>query len=123
MYTKEVMRHFMHPKNIGSMKNPDGKATEGSMACGDVINIYIKVNPKTKRISDIRFESYGCAANIATTSVMTEMARGKTIERAKDIKFDDIVKKLGGLPANKMHCSVLSVKGLRKAIEDYEKRH
>jgi len=123
MYSKKVIKYFTHPKNVGEIKNADGKSTEGSLACGDIVNIYLKVNPKTHVITDIKFKSYGCAANIATTSVMTEMVRGKTIEEAKKIKFSDITKALGGLPPVKIHCSVLAIDGLRSAIRNYEEKH
>jgi len=123
MYSKKVIKYFTHPKNVGEIKNADGKSTEGSLACGDIVNIYLKVNPKTHVITDIKFKSYGCAANIATTSVMTEMTRGKTIEEAKKIKFSDITKALGGLPPVKIHCSVLAIDGLRSAIRNYEEKH
>jgi len=123
MYSKKVIRYFTHPKNVGEIKDADGKSTEGSLACGDIVNIYIKVDPKTHVIKDIKFKSYGCAANIATTSVMTELVKGKTIEEAKKIKFSDITKALGGLPPVKVHCSVLAIDGLKSAIRNYEEKH
>ncbi|NIO22689.1 MAG: DUF59 domain-containing protein [Candidatus Aenigmarchaeota archaeon] len=123
MYSKKVIKYFTHPKNVGEIKNADGKSTEGSLACGDIVHIYIKVDPKTHVIRDIKFKSYGCAANIATTSVMTELAKGKTIEQAKNIKFSDITKALGGLPPVKIHCSVLAIDGLKSAIRNYEEKH
>ncbi len=123
MYSKKVIKYFTHPKNVGEIKNADGKSTEGSLACGDIVNIYLKVNPKTHVITDIKFKSYGCADNFAKTSVMTEMVRGKTIEEAKKINFSDITKALGGLPPVKIHCSVLAIDGLRSAIRNYEEKH
>ncbi|NIO19733.1 MAG: DUF59 domain-containing protein [Candidatus Aenigmarchaeota archaeon] len=123
MYSKKVIKYFTHPKNVGEIKKADGKSTEGSLACGDIVNIYIKVDPKTHVIKDIKFKSYGCAANIATTSIMTEMVKGKTIEQAKKIKFSDITKALGGLPPVKIHCSVLAIDGLKSAIRNYEEKH
>jgi nitrogen fixation NifU-like protein len=123
MYSKKVIKYFTHPKNVGEIKNADGKSTEGSLACGDIVNIYIKVDPKTHAIKDIKFKSYGCAANIATTSVMTELVKGKRIEEAKKIKFSDITKALGGLPPVKIHCSVLAIDGLKSAIRNYEEKH
>jgi len=123
MYSKKVIKYFTHPKNVGEIKNPDGKSTEGSLACGDIVNIYIKVDPKTHVIKDIKFKSYGCAANIATTSIMTELVKGKTIDKAKKIKFSDITKALGGLPPVKIHCSVLAIDGLKSAIRNYEEKH
>ncbi len=123
MYTKEVMKHFTHPKNVGEIENSDAKVTEGSLACGDMINLYLKVNPKTLVIEDIKFKSYGCAANIATTSVMTELAKGKTLDKAKRIEFKDVTKALGGLPPMKIHCSVLAIDALKAAIRNYEEKH
>lgn len=123
MYSKKVIEYFTHPKNVGEIKNADGKSREGSLACGDIVNIYIKVDPKTHVIKDIKFKSYGCAANIATTSIMTEMVKGKTIEEAKKMKFSDITKALGGLPPVKIHCSVLAIDGLHSAIRNYEEKH
>ena len=123
MYTKKVMKYFTHPKNVGEIKNPDAKTMEGSLACGDMISLYLKIDPKTHVIKDIKFKSYGCAANIATTSIMTEMAKGKTIEQAKKIEFKDITKKLGGLPPMKIHCSVLAIDALKSAIRNYEEKH
>jgi NifU-like protein involved in Fe-S cluster formation len=123
MYSEKVIEYFTHPRNVGEIKKPDGKSTEGSLACGDIVNIYIKINPKTQVIKDIKFKSYGCAANIATTSVMTDMVKGKTIEEAKKLKFSDITKALGGLPPVKIHCSVLAIDGLKSAIRNYEEKH
>jgi nitrogen fixation NifU-like protein len=95
---------------------------EGSPACGDMVAVYIKVDKETQRISDVKFESYGCASNIATGSIITEMAKGKTLDEAKHITWKEASDALGGLPAIKAHCSVLAVEGLRAAIRDYEER-
>jgi NifU-like protein involved in Fe-S cluster formation len=122
-YNEKVLEHFRNPRNVGRMENPDGKAVEGSPACGDMVAVYIKVNPETKVIEDIKFESYGCASNIATGSIITELAKGKTIEEAKKITWKQAAEELGGLPPVKVHCSVLAVEGLREAIRDYEERH
>lgn len=122
-YSKKVLEYFRHPKNVGKIKKPDAKATEGSPACGDMVTLYIKVDEKTKKITDIKFESYGCASNIATGSIITEMAKGKTLEEAKKITWKDAAEELGGLPPVKVHCSVLATDVLRSAIEDYEERH
>lgn len=119
-YTKEVIENFRNPKNIGEIKNPDGQATEGSPACGDMVTMQIKVNQKTKIIEDIKFKSYGCASNIATGSIVTQIAKGKTIDKAKEITWKSAIQELGGLPPVKVHCSVLAVDTLKKAIEDYE---
>jgi len=122
-YTEKVMEHFKHPRNVGRLEDADAKATEGSPACGDMVSVYLKVNEETKRIDDVRFESYGCASNIATGSIITELAKGKTLEEAKKITWKQAADELGGLPPLKVHCSVLAVDSLRAAIENYEETH
>ncbi len=122
-YSEKVMEHFRNPRNVGRMEDADAKAMEGSPACGDMVAVYIKVEAESKRISEISFESYGCASNIATGSIITELAQGKTLEEAKQISWQQAADELGGLPALKAHCSVLAVDGLRAAIENYEERH
>ena len=122
-YSEKVLEHFRHPRNVGKIKNPDGKAVEGSPACGDMVAVYIKVDPKTRRIADVKFESYGCASNIATGSIITELAKGKTIDEARKVTWKQASEALGGLPPIKVHCSVLAVEGLRSAIQNYEERH
>jgi NifU-like protein involved in Fe-S cluster formation/metal-sulfur cluster biosynthetic enzyme len=122
-YTDIVLEHFRHPRNVGKIENPDGKAIEGSPACGDMVAVYIKVDPQTNTIADIKFESYGCASNIATGSIITELAKGKTLDEAKNITWKEASEALGGLPKIKAHCSVLAVEGLRSAIQNYEERH
>lgn len=122
-YSEKVLEHFRHPRNVGKIENPDGNAMEGSPACGDMVGVYIKVDPDTKRITDIKFESYGCASNIATGSIITELAKGKTLDEAKRINWKQASEALGGLPPIKTHCSVLAVEGLRSAIQNYEERH
>jgi NifU-like protein involved in Fe-S cluster formation len=123
MYTEKVIKYFTHPKNVGEIKGADALVTEGSLACGDMINLYLKIDPKSHVIKDIKFKSYGCAANIATTSIMTELAKGKTLEAAKKIEFKDVTKELGGLPPMKIHCSVLAIDALKSAIRNYEEKH
>ena len=122
-YTEKVMDHFKNPRNVGKLEDANAKATEGSPACGDMVSVYLKVNDETKRIDDVTFESYGCASNIATGSIITELAKGKTIDEAKKITWKQASDELGGLPAIKAHCSVLAVEGLRAAIENYEESH
>jgi NifU-like protein involved in Fe-S cluster formation/metal-sulfur cluster biosynthetic enzyme len=122
-YSEKVLEHFRNPRNVGSIENPDGKSTEGSPACGDMVSVYIKVDDESKKIKDIKFESYGCASNIATGSIITELAKGKTIEDAKKITWKQASDELGGLPKIKTHCSVLAVDGLRAAIQNYEEKH
>jgi len=121
-YNEKVLEHFRHPRNVGKIEDADGKAMEGSPACGDMVSVQIKVDEKTKRIQDIKFESYGCASNIATGSIITELAKGKTLEEAKKISWKQASDELGGLPAIKAHCSVLAVEGLRSAIRNYEEK-
>lgn len=119
-YTKKTIKHFLKPKNIGSIKKPDGQARIGNMVCGDQLNFFLKV--EKGRIKDVKFLSFGCASNIATASVLTEKVKGKTIAQAKKYDWHSIVKELGGLPRQKNHCSVMAVEGLKKAIADYESK-
>jgi len=121
-YSEKVMDHFLHPRNLGDIENADVKVIEGNIKCGDQIQMQLKVNPETKVIEDIKFKSFGCASNIATASAITEMAKGETIEQAKNIKWKNISEELGGLPQIKEHCSILAVETLQKAIKEYEKR-
>lgn len=116
-YTDTVIDHFMCPRNVGSMNNPDGEGTCGDPACGDFLTIYIKV--KDEVISDISFLVFGCAGAIATSSMTTVLAKGKAIEEAQKLTEEDVAEALGGLPENKMHCSNLGIKALRNAIKDY----
>ncbi|MCF7859426.1 MAG: iron-sulfur cluster assembly scaffold protein [Candidatus Cloacimonetes bacterium] len=122
-YSQKVLDHFMKPHNIGKLENPDVEATEGSPACGDQISIFLKINPDSLIIEDIKFQSYGCASNIATGSIITDLAKGKTLEEAKKISWKGAADALDGLPAVKMHCSVLAVDTLKKAIKEYEVKH
>jgi nitrogen fixation NifU-like protein len=119
-YTKKVKEHFFHPKNVGEIKNADGIGKVGNPTCGDVMAIYIKV--KDNRITDIRFKTFGCTAAIATSSILTEMAKGKTLNEALKITRDDVANELGGLPAIKLHCSNLAADALREAIKDYRSK-
>ncbi|HLE06746.1 MAG TPA: iron-sulfur cluster assembly scaffold protein [Candidatus Nanoarchaeia archaeon] len=116
-YSKNVMDHFMHPKNMGELKNPDGEGQVGNVVCGDVMKV--QINVKDDKISDIKFKTLGCAAAISSSSVLTELAKGKTLSEASKITRDDVVKALGGLPTEKIHCSVLAQDALKKAIKDY----
>jgi len=122
-YSELVMEHFRNPRNVGRIDDPDAKSIEGSPACGDMVAVYLKVDAETQRIDDIKFESYGCASNIATGSIITELAKGKTLDEAKAISWQQASEALGGLPPIKTHCSVLAVDGLRAAIQNYEERH
>ncbi|MDD3051862.1 MAG: iron-sulfur cluster assembly scaffold protein [Candidatus Cloacimonetes bacterium] len=122
-YTQKVLDHFMKPHNIGKLEKPDIIATEGSPACGDQVTIYLKVNEESKVIEDISFQSYGCASNIATGSIITDLAKGKTLTEAMQITWKDAADALDGLPPVKMHCSVLAVDTLHTAIKKYEIEH
>lgn len=122
-YSPTVIEHFTHPQNVGELDNPDASATEGSPACGDMVTFQLKVNLQTHVIEDVKFRSYGCASNIATASMATLIAKGRTIEEVKALKPKEIAEKLGGLPAIKMHCSVLAVNGLKAAIKRWEIDH
>jgi len=119
-YSKKLLDHFFHPKNMGKIKNPDGIGVAGNPICGDVLKLYIKI--KENKIADIKFETLGCAAAIAVSSVLTEMVKGKTIDEALKIKNEDIVKELGGIPPQKIHCSLLGEEALKKAIKDWQSK-
>jgi len=124
-YSKEVIKNYTHPKNMGEIKNADGIGKVGNPTCGDVMWIYIKVakDEKGKEIlKDIKFKTFGCSAAIATSSMITQMAKGKTLSEAEKITRNDVAESLKGLPPIKMHCSNLASDALRKAIEDYKKR-
>jgi len=120
LYSKKVMAHIRRPKNMGEIKNPDGVATVGNPVCGDIMRLFIKV--KNNKISDIKFQTLGCGAAIATSSMITTMVKGKPISEAKKITKKAIAEALGGLPPVKMHCSVLAADALHKAIADYKKK-
>jgi len=122
-YSDIVMEHFRNPHNVGQLENPDAEAMEGSPACGDMVAVYLQVDDETQQITDVKFESYGCASNIATGSIITDLAKGKTLEEAKQISWQEASEALGGLPSIKTHCSVLAVDALRAAIQNYEERH
>ena len=122
MYTKKVLEQFKHPHNYGKIENPDGVGKVGNVVCGDVMWLYIKVakNKKGKEIvKDIKFETFGCVAAIATSSAITDLAKGKTLEEALNITKGNITKSLGGLPPIKLHCSVLAADALAEAIYNY----
>ena len=122
MYTKKVIEHFRNPHNQGKIKNPDGIGKVGNIVCGDVMWLYIKVRKKKNGediISNIKFETFGCTAAIATSSVITDLAKGKSIKEALKINKTKIVESLGGLPPVKIHCSVLAADALDEAIYDY----
>jgi len=117
MYSEKVIEHFRNPRNMGEIKDADGVGTVGNPLCGDQMTIYIKV--KNDRIVDIKFKTFGCAAAIATSSMITELAKGKTLEEAMKITRKDVADELDGLPPIKMHCSNLAADALHAAIKDY----
>src|SRR3972149_4537653 len=117
MYTEKVMEHFKNPKNMGEIPDADGIGTVGNPVCGDMMTMYIKV--KDNRLEDIKFKTYGCGAAIATSSMTTELAKGKTLDEAIKISRASVADSLGGLPPVKMHCSNLAADALHAAIEDY----
>lgn len=120
MYTEKVMDLFMNPKNAGKMENPDGVGEVGNSRCGDIMKIYLRI--KDERIEDVSFETFGCASAIASSSMVTEMVKGLTLDEALAISNKDVVKALGGLPPQKIHCSLLAEEGIQAAIEDYRSR-
>jgi nitrogen fixation NifU-like protein len=120
MYSETVMDHFRNPRNMGEIPDADGIGTVGNPVCGDLMNIYIKV--KDNKIADIKFKTFGCGAAIATSSMITELAKGKTLDEAMKITRADVADSLGGLPTVKMHCSNLAADGLHEAIKDYRKK-
>jgi len=120
MYTEKVLDHFRNPRNMGEIKNPDGTGKVGNPTCGDVMVIYIKV--KDNKIDDIKFQTFGCVAAVASSSIATELIKGKTLDEAMKLTRDDVSKELGGLPAIKMHCSNLAADALKAAIENYRKK-
>jgi nitrogen fixation NifU-like protein len=121
-YTEILMDHFKNPRNQGELKDPDGVGEVGNPVCGDMMKIYIEVDKNKEGqeiIKDIKFQTLGCGAAIASSSMLTEMAKGKTIEDALKITREQIAEKLGGMPKEKIHCSVLAAAGLKKAVADY----
>jgi len=117
LYSEKVMEHFKNPRNVGEMENPDGIGYVGNPVCGDIMELYIKV--KDGIITDAKFKTFGCGAAIATSSMVTELVKGKRIEEALKISNKAVVEALDGLPAAKMHCSVLAEEALKSAIENY----
>jgi nitrogen fixation NifU-like protein len=120
IYTEKVKDHFFNPRNVGEIKDADGIGTVGNPRCGDVMTMYIKV--KDDKIFDIKFKTYGCAAAIASSSIATELVKGKSIKEAMKLSRNDVADKLGGLPEIKMHCSNLAADALKKAIINYQEK-
>jgi len=119
-YSSKVMEHFRHPRNVGEMENPDGVGSVGNPVCGDIMELYIKVEGDT--IVDAKFQTFGCGAAIATSSMVTEMIKGAKLKDAMKISNHEVAEALGGLPKQKMHCSVLAEEALQKAIDDYKSK-
>ena len=119
-YSEKVMEHFMNPRNVGTIENPDGYGKVGNPVCGDIMEMFISVKDDT--ISDIKFRTFGCGSAIATSSMVTELAKGKHIDEAMEITRKDVADELDGLPPRKMHCSNLAADALHEAIEDYKSK-
>ena len=117
LYTETVMDHFMHPRNVGEIENPDGVGQVGNAKCGDIMKMYLKI--KNNIIEDVKFETFGCGSAIASSSMATELIKGKTIEDALAVTNKQVVDALGGLPAHKLHCSVLAEEAIKAAVKDY----
>lgn len=121
LYSATVMDHFKHPRNVGEMENPSGVGEVGNAVCGDIMKIYLKIEDEI--ITDVKFETFGCGSAIASSSMATEMIMGKTIEEALAVTNQQVVEALGGLPAHKLHCSVLAEESIKAAVKDYYDRH
>ena len=121
LYSDIVMDHFMHPRNVGEIENPDGVGQVGNAKCGDIMKMYLKIRDNV--IQDVKFETFGCGSAIASSSMATEMIKGKTIDQALAVTNRQVVDALGGLPAHKLHCSVLAEESVKSAIKEYYDRH
>lgn len=120
LYSDKVMEHFMHPKNVGVIENADGVGEVGNAKCGDIMKIYLRVNNNI--IDDVKFETFGCGSAIASSSMATEMIKGKSVDEALSLSNKAVAEALGGLPAHKMHCSVLAEEAIKKAVDDYREK-
>ena len=123
LYTDTVMDHFMHPRNVGEIPDADGVGQVGNAKCGDIMRMYIQVDPETQVITDVKFNTFGCGSAIATSSMATEMIKGKTIDEVLAVTNRQVVEALGGLPAHKLHCSVLAEESIKSAIKNYYDRN
>ncbi len=122
-YSEQVMEHFVNPRNTGEIEDPDAVGEVGNPRCGDIMKITMRVNDATETVEDVRFQTFGCGAAIAVSSIVTEMVKGKTLGEALAIDNHAVVEELGGLPALKVHCSVLAEEGIAAAVKDYYDRH
>ena len=122
MYTERVMDHFQNPRNVGEIENASGIGTVGNAKCGDIMQISLKVDDDTGVIEDVKFKTFGCGAAVATSSMATEMIKGKTIDEALSLTNAAVVEALEGLPPQKLHCSVLAEEAVKAAIEDYQSK-
>ena len=123
LYSEKVMDHFQNPRNVGKMDDADGVGEVGNAKCGDIMRMYIKVDQDTQTITDVKFNTFGCGSAIATSSMATEMVKGKTIDEALQLTNKAVAEALDGLPAHKMHCSVLAEEAVRAAVKDYYDRN
>ena len=121
LYTDIVMDHFMHPRNVGEIPNADGVGEVGNAKCGDIMKMYLKINGNV--IEDVKFETFGCGSAIASSSMATELIKGKTIDEALALTNKEVVEALGGLPAHKLHCSVLAEEAVKSAVKNYYDRN
>ena len=122
LYSAKVMDHFRNPRNVGKLDHPDGVGEVGNAKCGDIMRIYLQVDPETQVITDVKFNTFGCGSAIATSSMATEMIKGKTLSQALELSNKAVVEALDGLPAHKIHCSVLAEEAVRAAVRDYYDR-
>ena len=121
LYSEKVMDHFRHPRNVGILEHPDGVGEVGNAKCGDIMKIYLKIDQDT--VSDVKFETFGCGSAIASSSMATEMIKGKSLDEVMDLTNRQVVEALGGLPAHKLHCSVLAEESIKSAIKNYYDRN
>ena len=121
LYSKKVMDHFMNPRNVGSIENADGIGEVGNAKCGDIMKIYLKIDNDT--VSDVKFETFGCGSAIASSSMATELIKGKPLSQALELTNKAVAEALDGLPAHKIHCSVLAEEAIKAAVQDYYKRN
>lgn len=123
LYSEKVMDHFRNPRNVGTIEDADGVGEVGNAKCGDIMKMYLKIDDDTKTITDVKFNTFGCGSAIASSSMATEMIKGKSVDEALQLTNKAVAEALDGLPAYKMHCSVLAEEAVKAAIEDYHSKH